>query len=123
MMYLQPLLITYLQDLIVVTIFAKNLILLFQVSVLFIMVKILYIPYLEYYDTGKHYGDIISMITRIQAASFDKCPTQYICHTFTDPILRIGFNLQIFTNALLCIGFKLLVLLNALLRIAVKLKL
>ena len=76
---LQLLLITYLQDLIVVTIFAKNLILLFQVSVLFIMVKILYIPYLEYYDTGKNYGNIISIITRTQAASFDKCAPPYIC--------------------------------------------
>ena len=76
---LQLLLITYLQDLIVVTIFAKNLILLFQLSALFIMVEILYIPYLEYYDTGKHYRDIISMITLIQGASFDNCATPYIC--------------------------------------------
>ena len=87
------------------------------------MVKILNIPYLDYYYAGKHYGDKISMITRIQAASFDKCPTSYICNTltFTDALLSIGFNLQIFTNALLCIGFKLLVLLNALLRIVIKL--
>ena len=47
---LQPLLMTYLQDLIIATIFAQNLILLFQQCVLFIVVKILY---------SKYYGPLI----------------------------------------------------------------
>ena len=41
-MKLQPLLMTYLQGLIIIIIFAQNLILLFQLYALFIMVKILY---------------------------------------------------------------------------------